>query len=110
MPALSLGETAPDTVRLLDLDRIIAALPSHGAHLADSLGSYLAALAFVFSFLGTGGEEEVRMVAATQCDRLPRSITRHHRNSTVLLASVYARAVSSDSHAMTNLIRRRRIR
>ena len=65
MPALSLGETAPDAVRLLDLDRIIAALPSHRAHLADSLGSYLAALAFVFSFLGTGGEEEVRMVAAT---------------------------------------------
>jgi hypothetical protein len=110
MSALGFGEATPDTVRLFDLDRILTALQGNRAHLADSLGPDLATLAFVFSLLGTGGEEEVRMIAATQCDRLPRSITRHHRNSTVLLASVYARAVSSDSHAMTNLIRRHRIR
>ena len=65
MPALGLGETTPDAVRLLDLDRIVAALPSHWAHLAYGLGSHLATFAFVFSFLGTWGEEEVRVVAAT---------------------------------------------
>jgi hypothetical protein len=98
VPALGLGETAPDAVRLLDLDRVLATFRSDGTNLgvlatfrsdgtnlADGLGPDLPTFAFVFSFLGTGREKEVRMVAATQCDRLPRSITRHHRSSTVLL-------------------------
>ena len=57
--ALGLGETAPDSVRLLDLDRIVTTLLRHGAHLAYCLGSHLAPFAFVFSFLGTWREEEV---------------------------------------------------
>ena len=97
-PTLDFGQSASDTVRLLDLDRIIATFLCDGADLADGLGPDLSTFAFVFSFLGTGGEEEVRVVAATECDRLPRSITRHHGSSTVLLASVHAHVASSDSH------------
>jgi 4-diphosphocytidyl-2C-methyl-D-erythritol kinase len=85
VPALGLSEATPDAVRFLDLNRIFAAFLRDGADLADRLGSDLATFAFVFSFLGTGREEEVRVVAATECDRLPSSITRHHRSSTVLL-------------------------
>jgi len=85
MSALSFGEATPDTVPHFDLDRIHTALQGNRTHLADGLGPDLATFAFVFSFLGTGREEEVRVVAATECDRLPSSITRHHRSSTVLL-------------------------
>jgi hypothetical protein len=98
VPTLDLSESAPDPIRLLDLDCIVSALLRHGADLAHSLGADLSTFAFVFSFLGAWREEEVRVIAATQCNRLPRSITRYHRNSTILLVSVYARALGSDPH------------
>jgi hypothetical protein len=98
VPTLDFSESAPDPVRFLDLDCIVSAFLRHGADLAHGLGAGLSTYAFVFSFLGAWGEKEVRVIAATQCNRLPRSITGYHRNSTILLALVYARVLGSDPH------------
>ncbi len=72
-----LGETAPDSVRFLDLECIGAALAHDGTDLTHSFRTHLASLPFIFSFLGTRREEEMGVVATTQRDRLPGTIWGH---------------------------------
>ena len=62
--SFGLGETAPDSVWLPDLECIGSALANDRTDLAHGFGSYLSALSFVLAFLDTWGEEEVGVVAA----------------------------------------------
>lgn len=72
--ALGLSETAPDSVRLFDLEGVRSAVTDNRADLADRLRPYLSSLAFVLAFLSGGGKEQVGVIAAAQGDRLPGTV------------------------------------
>jgi hypothetical protein len=73
-PTLGLGEAAPNTVGLPDLESIGPTVECDGTDLAYSLCPNLPSLPFVLTFLGARRKEEMGMVAAAQCDRLPGTV------------------------------------
>ena len=59
LATLALCETAPDAVRLFDLQRRLEALLTDGAHLADGSRSLFSPFSFVLALECAGWEEEV---------------------------------------------------
>ena len=64
LPTLCLGETAPDAVRLPNLQGVIETVIIHRADETDRFGSLLSTLPFVFAFRITRRKEQMRVVAA----------------------------------------------
>jgi len=75
-----LGESAPNSVRLLDFECVLAAFIGDGADLTYSLCPDFSTFPFVLSFLGARWKKEVRVVPAAQCHGVPGTIHRYHRN------------------------------
>ena len=71
---LGLGEAAPDAVWLPDRQGVLATFALYRAYLAHRLRPHLAALSLILAFLRARGEEEVGVVSAAECRRLPGTI------------------------------------
>lgn len=59
LATFALRETAPNTVGLLDLERCMKALLTHGAHLADRSRSLLSPFSFVLALECAWWKKEV---------------------------------------------------